>query len=383
MAKDLGFDTRLACIANEGFTGSPQEMRADWTAGHDGYFAEPDGHYHIELCPNKPGAMELEMRWFEDKIIAFKDVGLDYIWLWPYDNGGCTCTQCAPWGVNGYLKAAEPLARIYRRHFPKGKVVLSTWDFDRVTTGEWAGLAETFNKHRPDWVDYIMADTVDLQYPLYPVQHGVPGGLPMINFPEISMRVNWPWGGYGTNPYPRRLQSMWNMSRDLLSGGFPYSEGIYEDLNKVICSQFYWDPDKTAAQTVEEYIAYYFSPTVTDEVSRALDILERNMERMRVDKDGVTRFIMANTDGVREAYNLILGADMQLPTRARISWRWRVLYLRAIIDFELANHDFKVCHKLPAAFAELVEIYHAEHADNLLAPPRNILGVLHPSECRH
>ena len=54
---------------------------------------------------------------------------------------------------------AEPEARAYRRAFPKGKVVLSTWDFDLLFgRGEWAGLTEKFNKQKPDWVDYIMAD---------------------------------------------------------------------------------------------------------------------------------------------------------------------------------------------------------------------------------
>ena len=383
MAKDLGFDTSLACIANEAYDKSPPELRADWSAGHDGYFAEPDGHYHLELCPNKPGALEMEMRWFEEKMAAFKDVGLDYLWIWPYDTGGCTCAQCKPWGANGFLKAAEPLARAYRRHFPKGKVVLSTWNFDRFTTGEWAGLAENFNQNHPDWLDYIMADNVGMQFPLYPIQHEIPGGFPLLNFPEISMFANWPWGGYGINPYPRRLQSMWNLARDKLSGGFPYSEGIYEDLNKVICSQFYWDPEKSAGETMREYIAYYFSSKVTDQVIRALEIFERNMERKRVDQNGVTRLVMTNTDGANEAYRLIMDADMELPTRVRISWRWRIICLRALIDFELANHDFRVCYRLPAAFAELVDISHAEQANDLVSPPRQILGILHPMECRH
>jgi hypothetical protein len=107
------------------------------------------------------------------------------------------------------------------------------------------------------------------------------------------------------------------------------------------------------------------------------------MERKRVDQDGATRIIMTNTEGANEAYRLIMDADMKLPTHVRVSWRWRIIYLRTLIDFELVNHGFRVCHRLPAAFAELTELYHVEQGHFLVSPPKDILGVLHPMECRH
>jgi len=51
----------------------------------------------------------------------------------------------------------------------------------------------------------------------------------------------------------RRSQRAWNWVKDRDEGGFPYSEGIYEDLNKAVFAQFYWDPDKSAAETIREY----------------------------------------------------------------------------------------------------------------------------------
>jgi hypothetical protein len=61
------------------------------------------------------------------------------------------------------------------------------------------------------------------------LDQGVPGGLPLLNFPDISM-----WAesreGYGAHPLPERLQRRWDGTKKKLSGGFPYSEGIYEAL---------------------------------------------------------------------------------------------------------------------------------------------------------
>ena len=124
-------------------------------------------------------------------------------------------------------------------------------------------------------MDYIQAHAHE-NFPRHPLEKGVPGGLPLLNFPEISMWGQNPWGGYGANPLPRALQRLWNQTEKKLSGGFPYSEGIYEDLNKVICNQFYWNPGRPAAETTKEYIAFEYSPEVVGDVAAAVEILEQN-----------------------------------------------------------------------------------------------------------
>ncbi|NLX04343.1 MAG: hypothetical protein GXY33_04280 [Phycisphaerae bacterium] len=375
-AKDLGLATAMGTPVNEAYATSPADLRADsGTVNHNGYYADHGPRiYNLgpELCPNKPGAMDLLLKWNEEKLRVFQETGLDYYMLWPYDSGGCTCEQCKVWGANGFLKAGEPIARLYRRFFPDGKVILSTWYFDRWGIGEWEGITAEFNRQRPDWIDYILADNYGGKFPPYPLAHGSPGGLPMINFPEISMYLHEPWGGYGANPAPAYLQSLWDVTKDKLSGGFPYSEGIYEDINKAICAQLYWDPDRPAHETVREYIAFNFSPAAVDPVSRAIAILEKNIERRRHDADGVTRIVMTSIAGADEAWRLIAETDAQLPDPVRQSWRWRVLYLRALIDAELARCEFRVSDRCEAAFRELERIYHAQHALDMVRPPAHI-----------
>ena len=376
--KDLGLNASLGCVANDGYKNSPVELRADSTVGHDGYIKQTSPLCNLgpELCPSKPGVPELELQYCEEKFAAFRSIGLDYWFIAPYDNGGCTCSKCAPWGINGYLRMAELEARAYRRAFPKGKVILSLWFFDRWIDGEWAGITDKFNQHKPDWVDYVMVDDYGGKFPQYPLTHGTPGGLPMLNFPEISMYAHAPWGGFGANPLPEYLQSLWDATKTRLSGGFPYSEGIYEDVNKTMVAQLYWDPDQPTDKTMREYIAFNFSPEVVDPVSRAMDTLERNLERSRQDADGATRFVMKNTGGAEEAYRLIAEADAKLPARVRASWRWRVVYLRALIDSELVQHQFRVSRKCLAAFQELTAIYHEQNAAGCVRPPTDVAGVV-------
>jgi hypothetical protein len=73
--------------------------------------------------------------------------------------------------------------------------------------------------------------------------------------------------------------------------------------------------------------------------------------------------------GAEEAYATMKRVDKLLPSHARKAWRWRQLYLRALLDAELKANGGKpndLCNK---AFAELIDIYHAQNAEPHVRPP--------------
>lgn len=361
LARELGLNASIGCICNDGYKNSPVELRAEAsTVGREHYHTRNGERiYNLgnELCPSKPGVPEMEIGFVREKLEAFKSVGLDYWFIWPYDNGGCTCAQCSPWGANGYLRMAEILAKAYRQAYPQGKVILGTWYFDRWGIGEWDGISAQFKTKRPDWVDYVMVDNFE-EYPRYPLEHGSPGGLPMLNFPDISMYGQDPWGGYGANPHPGRLQQRWDETRTKLSGGFPYSEGIYEDMNKVICAQLYWAPEKPAIETVREYAAAEFSPAVADDVVEMVKLFEQNHFRDKIDGSAV------------RAFQLMEQVEGELTPRAKAAWRWRLFRVRAMIDQELYRNTQGQGREevFKQAYAELIKITRAENAWPMMRP---------------
>jgi hypothetical protein len=282
---------------------------------------------------------------------------------------------------------AEPIAEMARRDFPGCKVFISTWLFDRFTSGEYEGLEEKFGKEHPQWLDYIMLDDIDFadyvklqavaakhfggvgRYSGKPPAHRAPGGFPLLGFPEVSMWGAIPWGGFGANPLPAHFQQLWNVDKDSLAGGIPYSEGIFEDLNKALFAQFYWQKEIPASSIVDEYVAYEFSPKVVPLVVKAIAILEENYPRRGENTEkGDPRFVLEHSSGAEEALNLVRQADQQLPARARASWRWRILYLRALIDDELVKNDFRVSPRCEQALQELTKIYHAQTAIWAVSP---------------
>ncbi len=344
---------------NQVFKSAPKHLRAkpypdDWRRR---------GDLGVNLCPSLPEAREYMLKNWALLLDEYRATGLDFVVYWPYDEGGCGCAECWPWGPRGYFQICREFTRLARTKYPHCKVVLSTWMFDTPPAGEWEGLTKVLAEDKSS-VDYIMADAHE-DFPRYPLDHGVPGGLPLVNFPEISMWGMSPWGGYGASPLPGHLQQLWNQVSGKISGGFPYSEGIYEDINKVICSQFYWDPQRTARDTIREYAASEFSPAVADDVVRAIEILEANHRRRG------TRFERPPRE-TWEAFELLRQADRKLSPQVRRSWRWRILYLRALIDDELRRNGGKPRGPvLKEAFAEIIRIYHAEHVHtNKVAPPK-------------
>jgi len=345
-ARDLGL-LFATSVNNAMFRGAPKPIRATplpdptrrrGNSGHPICPSNPEGHAYILA-----NARELFAR--------LSDAGLDLLVHWPYDEGGCACEKCAPWGSNGYFKLARDLSALGREYFPGLKTVLSTWVFDTPPGGEWQGLADALARD-PGWLDYILADGHE-DFPRYPLEAGVPGGLPLINFPEISMWGNWPWGGVGANPLPARFQRLWDQVKHTVQGGFPYSEGIYEDLNKAAVLQFYWDRDRPARATLEEYIAYEFGAEFTQDALALIEILEETASRSFQKKP-------VNAQEVSRAYRLAESVNSRLSGKAGLNWRWEILYLRAALDRERFAGGGLETPAAEAAMVRLMEIYHCQ-----------------------
>ncbi|MEO6907404.1 MAG: hypothetical protein ABI210_05900 [Abditibacteriaceae bacterium] len=376
VANEVGIGAALIALGNEAYADSPLEMRAEGEAEL--------GIYGVELCPNKPGAMELMLRWRREVLEAFADINVEYVLIWPYDQGGCNCEACRPWGANGFLKMTQAVGHLTNEIFPHAKNIVSTWCFDYNKTGEYEGMWRVLET-RPDWADYVMTDAHGA-FPSYPQEHGIPGGMPMLNFPEISMQQMFPWGGFGANPLPAFFQNTWENCGHLMSGGFPYSEGIYEDMTKAVALQFYWDAKKLAIETVREYAAYEFCTVVADDVVRIIETLEATQKHyvnvqlasnlwhadapaLDTESEDAVLYSLALINEPERLCELVQDVESKLPSWASNAWRWRIIALRVALERELHHSDGCATQKSDSLFEELNQIYNAENADFSVATP--------------
>jgi hypothetical protein len=269
------------------------------------------------MCPSIPEANALILRYNERFLRQLEPGSVDLLMTWPYDEGGCACAQCYPWGANGFIRYSKQLFQMARTIFPDALRCVSTWCFDTPYEGEWQALADSLQDEK--WCDVILADAHE-DFPRYPLEQGSPGGLPLINFPEISMWGLYPWGGWGATLLPERFTRLWSQAGHLLTGGFLYSEGIYED-----GSQLYWQGKADWCDTLTQYARYELGIGDPEPFLEMVRLIEKT--HSAIAQSG--QCDLAESD---RAHALALQLDQDLPDWAKSCWRWRLIFLRALID---------------------------------------------------
>ena len=337
------------------------------------------------MCISKKGALDIIISENKEYLEGIKNNGLtvDYLMTWPYDEGGCNCEKCRPWGRNGYVRAAKVVTQKAKEIFPDAKIICSTWTFDynpefanNPEKSEWVGFAESLNDDK--WADIILADAHE-EFPKYPLEKGVPGDLPIISFPEISMWGLYPWGGYGANPLPKRITKVWRETEGILRGESLYSEGIYEDLNKYIISGLCEDFNRNPDEMLANYSSYYFGCTETKKFIKLIELIEYNhwLTSELVDIDHVPQDIIVarknlkarmgdnNSDifcdleASKVAYKIACEIDSILPEWGKNSWRWRIIYIRALLDYHrYSGVNISENETTLSAMHELIDIFH-------------------------
>ncbi len=356
-AKAMGMKRACLYAVNEAFADSPAHLRAQKENGIRG------GWYDSQICPSKPEGKEYLRKQFGNLCRNFyAELQLDSLCFWPYDQGGCGCKDCAPWATQTYPELCVELEKILKSLLPDCRTIVSAWMFREA---EWNALLER-RKKTPEFCEYLLEEFLPK-----------PAGQPFLGFPEISMTGMYPWGGFGASILTRKQQQHWDGQKKFLQGGFPYSEGIFEDLSKVIYSQFYCR-DSPASETMKKYIGYEFGLNDPAPVMKALSILEDN-HHIRT-WDGLSELLTGKPPrrpleppqedpGAEEAFDLLKKTDAQLPEWGRKSWRWRIVYLRALLDAGLKKNGGKPDALCEKAFDELTVLYHAQHAESTVSPP--------------
>lgn len=346
---------------NQSFRNAPKEFysvpNSDCKRGNNG----------IILCPEKTGALDYILANERKLMKLMQRFPLDYLVTWPFDEGGCECEKCRPWGGRGYLKLIEKSKDVAREFFPNIKFIVSTWLFH---DDDWVLFYQYLESHT--WIDVVLADSHN-DFPRYPLEHPLPHHTPLITFPEISMWQRSPWGGFGATPLPAHFERLFRQVQGHASGYFYYSEGISEDINKAIISAFYNTPQTTAEETLRQYCNYEFPGADPDDFVELCRLLESDHAL----NFGMSDFLKNPDADLRERYisiaqkadTLARKIESAILPRMRNCWRWRLFRCRTIIDRECFESGRLHTPNADAAYAELIEMYHAEkHAGDYHDP---------------
>lgn len=339
------------------------------------------GNNGFNVCPAKPGGMEFLLKQQRTALAKYEGVKLDWLFHWPFDEGGCECEKCRPWGGNGFLKMCKQLAAQNKAMRPEIRTLLCTWTFhDDEFEMLWKYLGTADSK----WIDGLIIDSHG-DFPKYPLEHKLPREVSIITFPEISMWGREPWGGFGAIAMPSRFERLFRQCEKVVSGYMFYSEGLFEDINKVTVTQLYVDPSRNWRDIVREYCRYELPGVDPDKFLELVVHLENgqvlpNFEKRSPtvanvgrgdiphfnDFEGRCRYCLEEAE---KAEKLAAEIEKSMSPSRRANWRWRQIRLRTIIDLSVNTERKWNTPIADKAYEELVRLYHADRTYGCIRSP--------------
>jgi hypothetical protein len=260
-----------------------------------------------------------------------------------YDRGGCHCDLCKPWVETGVKYIGNFHANTIKEYFVEGDFYINDWHFDsHEAKNEVEWTKRCLRDSNPDWVKGIHRDDRHA----WNRWAGLSPKYELATFFDISMIGG--WGGFGANPFPQRLDTFFNGMRDnRIKGSMAYTEGLFDDINKVLVLQHHWD--RSSSDTIlKEYAKWYFD--ADERVQEIIADILADMESEWSD-------IYSNWDHnlvTRPELNIKRRLDrleVQLPERIKDTWRWKLIHARA----NLAQIAFEISGLPGSGYDEFIE----------------------------
>ncbi len=220
------------------------------------------------------------------------------------------------------------LSRLLARHHPKAKVWLSMQGYSPAQQDD---VYLWIERNRPVWLGGLVAGPSSP--PLMELRARLPKQYPIRDYPDIThnVRCQFPvpyWdpalsftlGRESANPRPLFFQRVIQDTAPFTEGFISYSDGIHDDVNKIVWSALTWDKSANINVVLTEYCRLFFGEEVAESAAAGIFAFERNWEGS-----------LANNGGVDATFALWRGLEERSPN-LRANWRWQMCLLRAYYD---------------------------------------------------
>ena len=230
----------------------------------------------------------------------------------------------------GLMPFLAKLSERLRQFHPKSELWVSNQAFEDAQNDYFFSYLE---KEKPSWLTGVVYGpwaklTMKEERERTPKQYHVR------SYPDIghSVRCQHPvphWdralahtlGRECANPRPRAQAAIHHGELPYSEGFVSYSEGINDDVNKVIWSAFAWDPNTTVEDVLRDYGRYFIGEDIGPAVGEGLIAEEKGWEGPLKDNSIVT-----------DTYKKWKELEKKAGDRAQRNWRFQQGLLRAYYD---------------------------------------------------
>ncbi len=226
------------------------------------------------------------------------------------------------------LPFLEELTTILHKYHPNATMWISLQGFSEESVKYFF---DYLNEESPDWLEGVAngpsSPPVEIERQLLPAKYK------LRLYPDIThtVRCSYPvkrWdqayalteGRECTNPQPLYYAEIFNRDMVPTDGFLSYSDGVNDDVNKVVWSWLGWEPHADVHEIITEYARFFFGNSVAEKAAEGIFALEENW-------DGP----LQGNETVDQTLNFWKELEKDNPQLGR-NWRWQQLVMRAYYD---------------------------------------------------
>ena len=226
------------------------------------------------------------------------------------------------------------LADVLHESQPEAQLWLSSENESNVPNAEWNDtLFDYLRQQQPAWLNGAVFDTWQ-EFTLQAQRERVPEQYPISLYTDIthSIECQYPvphWdrafamtlGREGINPRPMAMAHISHLLSPLSEGFNTYSDGVNDDVNKIIWDALGWDPDIPVEQVLEEYGDYFIGEGYGEDIAKGLLALEQNWVGP-----------VAGNPSIAETLALWQAIEKRADASVLANWRFQMGLYRAYYD---------------------------------------------------
>ncbi len=226
------------------------------------------------------------------------------------------------------LPFLEDLSKILIEKHPYARIWLSLQGFS-ITQSEY--VFSYLKKENPKWFGGICEGPSSP--PIAYLRNALPEDYRLRMYPDIThnklCQYPVPWwdlsfaltfGREGINPRPVQYAYIHNWFQPYCNGFITYSDGIHDDVNKIVWSSLGWDPNQDIRQILYEYCNVFFNTKVAELAVDGILALEKNWRGPAI------------SNGSIEGTLLIWQKLEEMAPELKDNWRWQLCLVRAYYD---------------------------------------------------
>jgi hypothetical protein len=222
----------------------------------------------------------------------------------------------------------QDLANILKKYHPQASVWVSLQGF---TPEQCQNVYQYIQQKLPPWLGGLI--TGPSSPTVEETRAALPARYKLRHYPDLTHNVRCefeiPWwdpsfsltlGREAINPRPYHYSAIYHALDPYIDGFISYSDGVHDDVNKVIWTALAWDRNADERNILKEYCNYFFGSAVAEAAADGILALEKNWQGPIVSNGGIATTLTAWQ--VLEKENPALDSN----------WRWQMNLLRANYD---------------------------------------------------